>query len=77
MTWAAMWAPSINRFVKFSYVHQFAAQRALAAFSFICHRRFIRHRRAAAVGVARISASRSAADWLPAHAAEYSSFSGV
>src|SRR6516164_9114909 len=39
VTWAAMWAPSINWFVQFPYVQQFAAQRALAALSFIGHRR--------------------------------------
>src|SRR5215831_1287657 len=33
-----MWAPSINRFVQLLYGKQFAAQRALAAFSFIRHR---------------------------------------
>ena len=59
VTWAAMWTPSINRFVQFPYVQQFAAQRALAAFSFIRHRRFIRHRHVAAVRVARGSAPRS------------------
>src|SRR5262249_19381092 len=32
-----MWAPSINRFVQLLYGKQFAAQRALAALSFIRH----------------------------------------
>ena len=38
MTWAAVWAPSINRFAQLLYGQQFATQRALAAFSFIRHR---------------------------------------
>jgi hypothetical protein len=37
VTWAAMWAPSINRFVQLPYGQQFAAQRALTAFSLIRH----------------------------------------
>jgi hypothetical protein len=41
--WAAVWAPSINRFAQLLYGQQFATQRALAASSFIRHCRSQRH----------------------------------